>query len=34
MNRWIKSGGKAYIDQMLDQAFVLLGSGRDSSPFD
>jgi MftR C-terminal domain len=34
MNRWIKSGGKADVDQMLDQALVFLGSGLGSSDFD
>ncbi|MGH8949032.1 MAG: hypothetical protein ACRDXF_09250, partial [Acidimicrobiia bacterium] len=34
MNRWIKSGGKADITQMLDQALVFLGSGLDSSDLD
>jgi hypothetical protein len=34
MNRWIRSGGKADIDQMLDQALVFLGSGLGSSDFD
>ena len=34
MNRWIRSGGEADIDQMLDQALVFLGSGLGSSDFD
>ena len=34
MNRWIRSGGKADVDQMLDQALVFLGSGLGSSDFD
>ncbi|HJQ91147.1 MAG TPA: hypothetical protein VJ950_05525 [Acidimicrobiia bacterium] len=34
MNRWIKSGGNADVDQMLDQALVFLGSGLGSSDFD
>jgi AcrR family transcriptional regulator len=34
MNRWMKSGGKADIDQMLDEALVFLGSGLGSSDFD
>ena len=34
MNRWIRSGGKADIDQMLDQALVFLGSGLGSSDLD
>ena len=34
MNRWIKSGGNADVDQRLDQALVFLGSGLGSSDFD
>jgi hypothetical protein len=34
MNRWIRSKGKADIDQMLDQALLILVSGLDSSAFD
>ena len=34
MNRWIRSGGNADVDQMLDQALVFLGSGLGSSDFD
>jgi len=34
MNRWIRSGGKADVDKMLDQALIFLGSGLGSSDFD